>query len=116
MKELPVRSNSCCVATGASAGGGGTVAEGLRGDLTAAARLFRALGDVTRLGILQQLRVAGEVCACDLVGCGDVAQPTVSHHLKVLRDAGLVESDKRGLWVYYRLNPTGLDLARRLLP
>ena len=67
---------------------------------------FKALADDTRLSILRQLRERGEVCACDFVASCDVGQPTVSHHLKVLREAGLVEvARKRGTWVYYRLVP-----------
>jgi ArsR family transcriptional regulator len=54
-------------------------------------------------------RHAGEVCVCELVALFDVSQPTVSHHLKVLRDAGLVASQKQGLWVYYRVLPAALD-------
>ena len=81
-----------------------------------AARLFRALGDETRLAILRQLRDQGEVCACDFRACCVLAQPTVSHHLKVLREAGLVLAEKRGLWVHYRLNPAAIDRVRALVP
>jgi ArsR family transcriptional regulator, arsenate/arsenite/antimonite-responsive transcriptional repressor len=85
-------------------------------DLEAGARLFKALGDETRLAILKQLREQGEVCACEFLACCEVAQPTVSHHLKVLRDAGLVNAEKRGLWVHYTLNEKALDALRTLLP
>ena len=78
--------------------------------------LFRALADETRLAILMQLRERGEVAACDFHACCAVAQPTVSHHLKVLREAGLVNAEKRGLWVYYTLNPEKLARLRALLP
>lgn len=62
--------------------------------------------DPTRLRLLSLISPAGEACAaCDLVEPLGVSQPTVSHHLKVLRDAGLVESEKRGQWVYYHLAP-----------
>jgi ArsR family transcriptional regulator, arsenate/arsenite/antimonite-responsive transcriptional repressor len=81
-----------------------------------AARLFRVLGDETRLAILKQLRDRGEVCACDFLACCDLAQPTISHHLKVLRDAGLVNAIKRGLWVHYTLNKEKLETLRSLLP
>ena len=84
--------------------------------LERAARQFRALADETRLAILKQLRVCGEMCACDFVACCGLAQPTVSHHLKVLREAGLVETDKRGQWVYYRLNAPALEALRVLVP
>jgi ArsR family transcriptional regulator len=85
-------------------------------DLAEGAKLFKALADETRLAIVRQLRERGEVCACDFVECCDVAQPTVSHHLKVLREAGLVTGDKRGLWVYYRLEPEAFERVRELLP
>src|SRR5438874_11769879 len=81
--------------------------------LSESARLFKALGDETRLAILRQLRDQGEVCACDLVDCCHVAQPTVSHHLRVLREAGLVRGEKRGLWVYYRIAPERVEQIGR---
>ena len=84
--------------------------------LEPAVRLFKALSDETRLAILHQLREQGEVCACNFVACCERAQPTVSHHLKVLREAGLVRGERRGLWVYYTLNEERLRQARALLP
>ncbi len=80
------------------------------------AKLFKALADETRLAILLQLRERGEVCACDFLACCELAQPTLAYHLKVLREAGLVNTDKRGLWVYYTLNKEKLDGLARLLP
>jgi ArsR family transcriptional regulator len=74
-------------------------------------RLLQAAADPTRLSILRQLRGTDSVCACDFTACCDVAQPTVSHHLKVLREAGWVTSERRGSWVYYSLNP---EAAARL--
>src|SRR5260221_9937004 len=71
----------------------------------ALAARFKALADPTRVAIVNRLAVADEVCVCDFVAALDLAQPTVSHHLKVLRDAGLVESSRRGTWAYYRLLP-----------
>jgi ArsR family transcriptional regulator len=69
------------------------------------ARLFKALGDETRLEMLGLLAAAGaELCVCDIERQFDLAQPTVSHHLKVLREAGLVTSERRGTWVYYALD------------
>lgn len=85
-------------------------------ELEEAARLFRALGNETRLAILRQLRERGEVCACDFLACCDLAQPTVSHHLRVLREADLVNTEKRGLWVYYTLNEQKVAALRALLP
>jgi ArsR family transcriptional regulator len=79
------------------------------------ARLLKALADETRLGIVLQLREQGEVCQCDFAACCTVQQPTVSHHLKVLREAGVVLGEKRGVWVYYRLKPAALDGLRRYL-
>ena len=74
------------------------------------ATLAKALGDPIRLQLLDVLRKhAGKVCVCELVPLFAVSQPTVSHHLKVLRDAGLVESEKQGLWAYYYVVPGGLD-------
>jgi ArsR family transcriptional regulator len=72
-------------------------------DTSAIARAFRALGDETRLGIVRLLVRFPEVCVCHLGAGFPVGQPTISHHLKVLREAGLVESTKRGLWAYYSL-------------
>jgi DNA-binding transcriptional ArsR family regulator len=68
-------------------------------------RLFQALADPTRLAIVRELSGASEVCACDFTSCCDVRQPTVSHHLKVLREAGVIEGERRGSWVFYRLAP-----------
>jgi ArsR family transcriptional regulator len=74
------------------------------------ARLAKALGDPIRLQLVDGLRKhAGKVCVCELVPLFDVAQPTVSHHLKILRDAGIVGSERQGLWVYYYVLPGALD-------
>jgi DNA-binding transcriptional ArsR family regulator len=66
--------------------------------------LLHALSDPTRLAIVRQLSERGNVCACDFVSCCEVGQPTVSHHLKVLKDAGWVCSERRGSWVWYTLS------------
>ena len=72
----------------------------------ALASRFKALADPSRVAIVNRLAGAEEVCVCDFIGSLGLAQPTVSHHLKVLREAGLVEvARKRGTWVYYRLVP-----------
>ena len=68
-------------------------------------RLFQALADPTRLAIVRELTGLPEVCACDFTSCCDVRQPTVSHHLKVLREAGVIEGERRGSWIFYRLAP-----------
>jgi ArsR family transcriptional regulator len=76
--------------------------------------LLQAAADPTRLSILRQLSVAGPVCACDLTACCEVSQPTVSHHLKVLREAGWVSGERRGTWIWYSLRPEAVARFRRL--
>ena len=74
------------------------------------ARIAKALGDPIRLQIVDVLRKhPGKVCVCELVPLFDLSQPTVSHHLKVLRDAGLVDSERRGLWAYYYVISDALE-------
>jgi len=73
------------------------------------ASVAKALGDPIRLQLVDVLRKhAGKVCVCELTPLFDVGQPTVSHHLKVLRDAGVVDSERRGLWAYYYVVPDSL--------
>jgi len=80
------------------------------------AKSFVALSDPIRLRLLSFITsVDGEVCACDLVEPSGRSQPTVSHHMKILVDAGLVTRDKRGLWVWYRAAPDRLDALRAVL-
>jgi len=81
------------------------------------AHAFAVLGDPIRLRLLSLIasQAAGEVCACDLVEPSGRSQPTVSHHLKVLRDAGLVQGDKRGTWVWYRVVPERVTALRDAL-
>jgi len=74
-------------------------------------RLLAALADPTRLAIVRELAASNETCACDLTSCCDVGQPTVSHHLRVLREAGVVTSERRGQWIFYQLAP---DVAERV--
>jgi ArsR family transcriptional regulator len=72
--------------------------------------IAKALGDPVRLQLVDVLRRhAGEVCVCELVPLFELSQPTVSHHLKKLRDAGIVGSERRGLWAYYYVNPEALE-------
>jgi len=82
------------------------------------ARMFKALGDPVRLRILSRITSApeGEICVCDITG-GDfeVSGPTISHHLRVLREAGLIEGERRGTWVYYRPVPANLKQIAALL-
>jgi ArsR family transcriptional regulator len=84
-------------------------------DATAAADLavqFKALGDPIRLRLMSMIASAegGEICVCDLTPTFDVSGPTISHHLKVLREAGLIDGERRGTWVYYR--PMKANLSR----
>src|ERR1700758_1670775 len=73
------------------------------------ARVAKALGDPVRVQLVDVLRKhAGKVCVCELVPLFDLSQPTVSHHLKVLREAGIVGSERRGLWAYYFVIPDAL--------
>ncbi len=81
-----------------------------QGDLTAEATLFKALADPARVAILATLtRAASEVCVCDFTAGLGLNQSTVSHHLKLLKDAGLVDSVRRGTWGYYSLAPDARD-------
>ncbi len=74
------------------------------------AAVAKALGDPIRVQLVDVLRKhAGKVCVCELVPLFDLSQPTVSHHLKVLRDAGIVDSERQGLWAYYYVLPGALD-------
>ena len=83
-------------------------------------QLLAALADPTRMEIMRELAGSPEVCACDFTSCCDVSQPTVSHHLKVLRDAGAVTSERRGNWVFYRIAPNLTErlggIAQALIP
>jgi ArsR family transcriptional regulator len=75
------------------------------------ARVLKALADPVRLRLMSMIgaHAGGEVCVCDLTGDFDLTAPTISHHLKVLREAGLIRSERRGTWVYYRVVPAALD-------
>jgi DNA-binding transcriptional ArsR family regulator len=72
-------------------------------------RLLAALADPARLAIVRQLASDGAVCACDFSACEGISQPTVSHHLRVLREAGLVHGERRGTWIWYSLDPSVAD-------
>ena len=82
-----------------------------------AARVFKALADPTRVRLLSMVAASAgrEACVCDLTGSLDLSQPTISHHLKVLKDAGLLERERRGSWAYYRLRPEALAVLSRAL-
>jgi len=104
-----VEADSCCP----------TIAEAplSEGDAIELARGFAALADPARLRVLSLLASAdaGEVCACDLVAPVGRSQPTVSHHLRVLTEAGLIIGDKRGRWIWYRVVPDALARLRSTL-
>jgi ArsR family transcriptional regulator len=77
-----------------------------RGQAARMAEVAKALGDPIRLQLVDVLRRhAGKVCVCELVPLFDISQPTLSHHLKKLREAGLVDSERHGLWAYYYVLP-----------
>ena len=77
---------------------------------------FKALADGTRLDIFRLIAAQAEpICVCDIVDRFDVSQPTISHHLKVLRDAGLVTATRRGIWAYYEVDPRGIALLERTM-
>ena len=86
-------------------------------DAAELAKVFKALADPVRLRLFSLIASfeGGQACVCDLTGEFDVSQPTISHHLKVLRDAGLVGSERRGTWVYYWVLPEMLTRLSGLL-
>jgi ArsR family transcriptional regulator len=110
LKELPVRTRGVCC---------DLEVEIDQVKVGETVELLKALADPTRLSMVATLRrQAGPVCVCDLVGAFDLTQPTISHHMGVLKRAGLVESEKRGIWVYYRLRsdlPQGVSRALGVL-
>jgi ArsR family transcriptional regulator len=106
--EVPVLADTCCSPL-ADAALTATQAETL-------APMFKALGDPVRLRLLSMIAARRtEVCVCDLTTAFDVTGPTVSHHLRVLREVGLVQCERRGTWVYYQMVPGVLDRLAELL-
>jgi len=106
-QDLPSAGPGCCSPLVAEPVGEGEAVE--------VARVFKALGDPIRIRLLSLIgahqagRQAGEgVCVCELTGAFEVTAPTISHHLKVLREAGLIASERRGTWVYYWIIPATL--------
>jgi ArsR family transcriptional regulator len=106
MQALPVLQPICC---GSDAP---TLSKRAAAEL---ADRFRALADPTRVAIVNRLSGASELCVCDLTAAFDLSQPTISHHLKILREAGIVESARRGTWAYYRLVPEAVRSLRATL-
>jgi ArsR family transcriptional regulator len=80
------------------------------------APLLKALADPVRLRLMSMVlsHEGGEACVCDLLPAFDLSQPTISHHLKVLHEAGLVNREKRGVWVYYQARPEAMDAMLNL--
>ena len=106
MKDLAVLTQPCCAP--------GAPPLGARAAEELASR-FKALADPTRIAIVNRLAGADEVCVCELVAEFELSQPTISHHLRILRESGLVDSSRRGTWAYYRLVPEAVaGLARTL--
>jgi ArsR family transcriptional regulator len=84
-------------------------------NLERAAAVFKALSDETRLRLLRAIARAGELCECYAVPAFGLSQPTINYHLKLLREAGLIQSERRGQWVYHRLDAKAvLGAVRRL--
>lgn len=102
---------ACCPGAGLLAA---PLGEDQAGEL---AKVFKALGDPVRLRLLSMIgsRAGGEVCVCDLTPAFDLSQPTISHHLKLLRQAGLIDCERRGTWVYYWLVPETTDRLATVL-
>jgi ArsR family transcriptional regulator, arsenate/arsenite/antimonite-responsive transcriptional repressor len=106
MQSLTVLSPICC---------GPSTPPLAAADASALADRFKALADPARVAIVNRLAAADEVCVCDLNAALELSQPTVSHHLRVLREAGLVESSRRGTWAFYRLVPEAIAQLRGTL-
>jgi ArsR family transcriptional regulator len=107
--ELPVLGDGCCTVL-------------VREPITASqadslARILKALAEPTRLRLVSMVAAheGGEACVCDLTGPLGLTQPTISHHLKVLVDAGIFTRDKRGKWAFYALVPAALDTLAAIL-
>ncbi|MGW5641982.1 ArsR/SmtB family transcription factor [Saccharopolyspora sp. NPDC003752] len=81
------------------------------------ARVFKAIGEPVRLRLLSLIasHAGGEACVCDLTGAFELSGPTISHHLKVLREAGVIEGERRGTWIYYRVRPETLRAVSSVL-
>jgi ArsR family transcriptional regulator, arsenate/arsenite/antimonite-responsive transcriptional repressor len=79
------------------------------------APMFKALGDPVRLRLLSMIASTTEICVCDLTDAFEVTDATISHHLRVLRESGIVDGERRGTWVYYRVRREALDLLSGLL-
>ena len=107
LEAIPLRTRGCCQA----------VAPRIPGPAAEeCAAVFRALGDTTRLQMIHMLAEAPEpVCVCDFTAAFDLGQPTISHHLAKLREAGLIISTRRGIWTFHQLNPAMSPAAREVV-
>src|SRR5690349_11495750 len=103
MNSLPVLQPICCPSDAPPME---------RGAADSLATIFKALGDPTRVAIVYRLAASEEVCVCDLTAAFELSQPTISHHLRILREAGLVDAERRGTWAYYRLAPDAIESLR----
>ena len=106
MQALPILPSLCC---------GPSTPPLAPAERDALAAKFKALADPARVAIVNRLAAADEVCVCDLNAALELSQPTVSHHLRVLREAGLVEASRRGTWAFYRLVPEAVAALRESL-
>lgn len=84
-------------------------------DAVALAHTYAAVADPVRLRLLSLIAAAGEMCSCDLMEPLGKSQPTVSHHTKILADAGLIAGDKRGRWVHWRVEPARARFVQQVL-
>jgi len=85
------------------------------GQAAVIAPMFKALADPVRLRLFSMIASVAEACVCDLTGSFEVSGPTISHHLRALREAGLVDGERRGTWVYYRTRPDAVRALSDLL-
>ncbi len=106
MENLPLRSNAC---VGVAAP---PIAED---DAGLIAPIFKALGDSVRLRLTALIASQDEICVCNLTPHFALSGPTISHHLRILREAGIIDSERRGTWVYYRIKPDALRALNEFL-
>jgi len=108
-RVLPLRPESCCGSPIVPA----PMDTGTRADALA---VFKALADGTRFDVYRLIAAQeAPICACDIVDRFDVSQPTIAHHLKVLKDARLITSTRQGIWAYYAVNPACVDVLRHVV-